>query len=181
MAERLNPEFSEIVVSCVTELSNDLGFPSSKLPDERQVAISKDECIASAIGYSSPQIKGSVTVLSPKSLLAKSHPNLQMEMPVGDQEVEDWIGEISNQLLGRIKNKLLKFGATVSMATPSVLAGNAMVPKEPKEGASSTFKFQSEHGSLVVTVNAVLAPGYKFEAVGESATSAAKEGASMLF
>lgn len=181
MKEQIDPKFAETILSCIIELSQDLYFPCQQLPEGQEMKVSKEESIAAAIGYSSPEIKGSVTVISTKGLLKQSHPNLQMGMPVGEQEIEDWVGEVSNQLLGRIKNKLLRFGTSVAMATPSILVGNSLVSKAPRSGSRISFKFESDQGVLGVVVDAILAPGYKFEIIETSAANPEKEGASILF
>jgi len=181
MEDKLHPIFSNLVISSVLELSQDLSFPCQQMPSDTKVAVSIDEALAAVIGYSSPEMKGSVTVISTKSLLRKSHPNLQMEMPVGEQDLEDWIGEISNQLLGRMKNKLLKFGTTLAMATPSILMGRSLISRQPKDGSRLSFRFESELGALAVTVDVVLSPGYVFQAKEAISSTAEKEGASILF
>jgi len=181
MTEEIDPKFAETIMSCIIELSQDLSLPCTEVSNEQDAHTSKEESIAAVIGYSSPEIKGSMTVISTKELLKQTHPNLQMGIPVGEQEIEDWVGEISNQLLGRVKNKLLKFGTSVSMATPSILAGTSLASRSPREGSRIRFKCGSDLGSLGVVVDVIPAPGFKFIIVDSSNSATKKEGASILF
>ena len=38
----------------------------------------------------------------------------------------DWVGELGNQLVGRFKNKLAKYGHLIDMGLPSVICGKEL-------------------------------------------------------
>ncbi len=67
---------------------------------------------ASILGFSGEKMKGSVVISCQRPLLDKSHPNHSMGMPVSEPDFTDWAGEITNQTLGRIKNKLATAGVS---------------------------------------------------------------------
>lgn len=136
-------------------------------------------CFASVLGYSGDLMKGSIVISCQKTLLEKSHPNIAMEMPVGDAEVLDWIGEIANQMLGRLKNKVTQAGVKFSMSTPTTVSGRSMQVTIPKDGFALKQCYTGPHGELIVHLLTVVDPSVKFDAV--QPTSVAAEGGSILF
>lgn len=73
--------------------------------------------IAGAIGFTG-DMKGSVIVASRESVLAK--------LAAADVDVADWAAEMANQLAGRLKNKLVRAGVRMSLATPVAVRGMRM-------------------------------------------------------
>jgi hypothetical protein len=73
---------------------------------------------AAIIGYSGAALKGTV-------MLAVSREGLSATRPVGDDD-RDWLAELSNQLLGRVKNQLFRHGVQISMSTPLVIRGERL-------------------------------------------------------
>jgi hypothetical protein len=60
----------------------------------------------------------------------------------------DWIAELSNQLAGRVKMKLMACGANVRLTTPLTLSGIQLTPL-PRLG-QDPMSFRSERGSALV-------------------------------
>jgi hypothetical protein len=60
----------------------------------------------------------------------------------------DWIAELANQLIGRVKLKLLTCGVTVTMTTPLTLSGVQLTPL-PRLG-QEPLVFESQRGSALV-------------------------------
>jgi hypothetical protein len=55
------------------------------------------------------------------ALLVSLHPLGITEIPTAD--LEDWCRELNNQLVGRVKNKLLRYGVVVALGLPVLLRG----------------------------------------------------------
>src|SRR5688572_29747735 len=75
---------------------------------------------AATIGFSADEVRGMLGLGMDAATLS--------QLTVLDREgqiasAEDWLGEAVNQLLGRLKNKLIRYGVTVSIAVPNVLRG----------------------------------------------------------
>ncbi len=86
------------------------------------------------IGFTGDDIRGTLLIAMDNDLLAAT---LQQDAsPSGDTDTavfRDWIGELSNQLLGRVKNLLLRRGSTITLSIPLVLRGEHLSPL-PREG-----------------------------------------------
>jgi CheY-specific phosphatase CheX len=73
------------------------------------------------VGFSGEEMRGTL-------LLGTSREPLGRTSPANDSSLREWIAELSNQLLGRIKNKLLTRGVNLHLSTPIVLRGEHISP-----------------------------------------------------
>jgi hypothetical protein len=112
-------QLHDILVVSASALFRSSGIPASyagtvpyrQAPWAEHVAI---------IGLGGVQLRGSLVLSIPSSLLRKSH-------PVGSTELEDlldWLGELSNLLLGRVKNRLLAYDVTVELSSPVTISAS---------------------------------------------------------
>lgn len=75
---------------------------------------------AAIIGFAGEGMAGSLA-------LSTSHECLVALAKLGNTEMsEDWLGELSNQLLGRVKRRLAPHGASFSLGTPVVITGDRL-------------------------------------------------------
>ena len=58
------------------------------------------------------------------SLLGAVHPMAGSDLQQAD--LEDWSRELNNQLLGRLKNKLLPYGCELALGIPTVVSGDQL-------------------------------------------------------
>ncbi|MDH5674949.1 MAG: chemotaxis protein CheX [Myxococcales bacterium] len=79
--------------------------------------------LGAAIGFAGKGLRGSLVIALPQELAARLSP-----MPSAGQgfNVADWVGELSNQLLGRLKNKLVGLGVELWSGTPAVVEGQRL-------------------------------------------------------
>jgi CheY-specific phosphatase CheX len=102
------------------------------------------------VGFSGDQMRGTL-------LLATSKEPLGRTSPTTDASLREWIAELSNQLLGRIKNKLLVRGVTLHLSTPIVLRGQHLAPLSRAELVP--FAFTCDGGFVCVWFDVELKPG----------------------
>ena len=66
---------------------------------------------------------------------------------------DSWIGEISNQLVGRLKSALLSYGIVIRLAIPMVLHGLDIKVRQ-SDSQLIQYRCDSEHGGACVWVDA---------------------------
>ena len=88
----------------------------------------------------------------------------------------DWVGELANQLVGRLKVKLLSRGATIALSTPVVLRGMRLCPL-PRSGLEP-LSFLTPHGRVVVWVEVEAEDGISLDT---EVTPVASEGDLLVF
>ena len=110
-------------------------------------------------------------------LLAGGEGPIHASCPQGGR-VRDWIGELTNQLVGRVKAKLLSRGIEVALTTPIILSGARLQPVP--RGALRPTVFDSATGSVLVWIEAEA--GGKLELGCEPMPSSTEaEGGILLF
>jgi hypothetical protein len=65
-------------------------------------------------------MQGTAVMGCDTAFLEKTYPNFDPEDPAKEALLHDWLGELSNLVIGRIKNKMLPFGVTLKLNPPSV-------------------------------------------------------------
>ena len=124
--------------------------------------------LAGVMGFVSERLLGSC-------LLAGSHDVLMATAPK-DARPRDWVGELANQLVGRLKSKLLGHGVTITMNTPVVLSGISLCPLPRTEVAPTVHSTPA--GQLLVWVEIDVDPQFTW---GEPLDLPATEGGLVVF
>ena len=65
-------------------------------------------------------LRGMLVLSLPPELLARSHPGA----PAVPTDFIDWLSELANLLLGRIKCRLLAHGVTIELSTPLIVSAS---------------------------------------------------------
>ena len=97
--------------------------------------------------------------ISGTCLLAGTLGPLQASCPESGR-ARDWVGELANQLVGRLKSKLLRRGVELIVTTPVVLSGVRLEPLP--RGPLVPATFSTDSGTIVVWVEVDTTPGYGF-------------------
>lgn len=131
-------------------------------------AIDQNALLSGVIGFSGPSIRGTCI------LAATSKPIMESN-PVGSSP-RDWIAELANQLIGRIKNRLLEEGVEVYVTTPVVLRGEHLAPM-PRLALLPQL-FTTEGGNVFVWIEVETDPDFE---LAPRCAPAAREGEALLF
>jgi CheY-specific phosphatase CheX len=105
---------------------------------------SSENVMSGVMGFVGTRLRGTCLLSSAKSTLDAS-------CPAGNR-ARDWIGELTNQLVGRLKTKLIARGVEVFLTTPIVLTG-AHIRPVPR-GLLQPTRFSSATGGVLVWVEA---------------------------
>lgn len=95
-----------------------------------RVALDHDQGLtelAAVIGFSGESLRGTVGLTATLEALTATHPSTLAGDPTTPRQLEDWLGELANQVMGRIKAQLRRRAVTVWMSTPIVLRGISIV------------------------------------------------------
>lgn len=164
-------------VKTFTEL---VEYYAGKRPDvDRCKTDPSGETIAGIIGFADQGIRGSVLLLCSKSVLsdfAGQHQSINTDRP-GELSM-DFLGELTNQVAGRLKNQLIKYGITLEIALPMVMSG-----REIEAGCIGVCQLMHRakwpEGELHALLCSEVEPGIKLQSKGENGV--ATEGTMELF
>ncbi len=102
--------------------------------------------MASAIKFSSPELTGVLTLCMPSEVLE------QLVTLPQSLKARDLIRELSNQLMGRIKNRLLQCKVTLTTSLPTTSHGE-VIDQQSKSGRMRIYPFRALRGELFVVVD----------------------------
>lgn len=111
---------------------------------------STEPLLSSVMGFVGEHLRGTC-------LLACERGPLEASCPPGGRS-RDWIGELANQLIGRLKVKLLAYDIDVALTTPIVLQGIQIQPLPRAEFEPAMFS--SSSGVLIAWIEVEVASGY---------------------
>jgi hypothetical protein len=89
-------------------------------PGTSRWAASDERLLSGSIGFVGQRIRGTCLLAAAESPLMASLPE--------HGTLRDWVGELTNQFVGRLKTKLLSRGVEVYVTTPIVLSGIRIQP-----------------------------------------------------
>jgi hypothetical protein len=148
-SQRISSTIEEMTAAACVELF--LAYDVALSPAVSTTWGTSDEPLISAVmGFVSPQVRGTC-------LLVCERGPVESSCPKGGR-IRDWIGELCNQLVGRLKVKLLGHDIEIGLTTPVVLQGIRLQPL-PK-AALEPAVFGSSEGTVLVWIEAETAPGF---------------------
>jgi hypothetical protein len=119
-----------------------------------------DVSVAVAFSYAADSVQaGRLTLSMPSAVLE------QMRGPDGAVVKLDWARELGNQLMGRVKNRLLPFDLRLTIGALTVLDSTALERQLQNGGSVRIYTARSLRGTLVVTLQG-LPEEYKLVYVG---------------
>jgi len=159
----------DLLVECAGALfsayNSPLTFTGTTTTPESQSFV-----LSGVIGFAGTDLRGTLLLAMTSGLLEDLSPS--------SASMRDWIAELSNQLLGRFKNQLLRFGTEIYATTPSVLRGELLTPLRPR-GALAGHRFESTRGTACVWLDTEIREGFS---LGTPAADVAQaEGESLFF
>jgi hypothetical protein len=158
----------KILVECASALFSAYNSPLTyrgMTPSESETFV-----LSGVIGFAGSDMRGTL-------LLAMTSGLLEDLSPIS-ASMRDWIAELSNQLLGRIKNQLLRFGTEIFTTTPSVLRGELLTPLP--RSALAGHRFESARGVASVWLDTEIRDGFSL-GTPVAGDVAAAEGESLFF
>jgi CheY-specific phosphatase CheX len=96
--------------------------------------------LVSVVGFAGREISGSLVLGASSEPLLRSNPTQAPQ--------RDWIGELANQLLGRVKNKIARHGIEIYAVPPSVVSGEHLAPVT-SVGDFAPLVFSTPGGGIV--------------------------------
>jgi len=128
-----------------------------------------DEVMFSGVmGFVGDRVRGTCLLAAPQGTVEAAAPK--------DASARDWVGELANQLVGRLKAKLLARGATIALSTPVVLRGVKLSPLPRTDVAPVVF--ESAAGKVLVWLEVEIEDGFQ---LGEERALKASEGELLVF
>jgi hypothetical protein len=147
-------------VSCV-ELMQHYGIDARPRSAEK-ASESPVEVLVAGVDFKGRELRGTVALWAAQSVLretTRQAPGLGENAPL-----QDWTCELTNQLAGRMKNKLRNYGVSLNVNVPRLLHGSDVADLE--QGLQ--HRFSCDFGSLSAYLDVLIAPGFVLTELAES-------------
>lgn len=164
--------FDELLVTCTTDLFGARGIELSRTSD-----LDTPIEYAAIIGFASDEVRGMLGLgMYPSTLerLASKHAG-------STASLEDWLGECVNQLIGRVKNKLLGYDVVITLALPTVLRGVHLRFLSTGPSGLWTYSFASVGGPICVWCDVRHADDFVLTPTSDPEMKGTDEGELLLF
>lgn len=111
----------ETLRTILAEKASELFVDYGVTPSDATGDPSTESQLCGILGFTGDRLCGSVMISATKEAVACSN-------PIGDGATRSWVAELTNQLVGRFKNALLRGGIEVAMSVPVVLTATQLTP-----------------------------------------------------
>ena len=165
--DQLASHVADLTAGCCVDLFAAYGVALN--PSHAEFIVSDEVLLSGVIGFFSPDLRGTCLLVGNRSPIELSSPQ--------KQHTRDWVGELTNQLVGRLKRKFLGFGLEVALTTPVVLSGLHLRPMP--RGKLTPRVFSTESGSIMIWLEVEAEPGFEFGPAISDSTSV--EGEVLMF
>jgi CheY-specific phosphatase CheX len=107
--------------------------------------------VAGVVGFHGPSIGGSLTLAVPVAVY-----DLMTNRQAHNTTYSEWVYELTNQVMGHIKNRLIQFQVKLRTHVPIVLSGAALERHKRRTADEVVYRFGTLREEIVVAVDASL-------------------------
>ncbi len=168
MSENNNEILGKVVAECVEKVFDayDTALESVDIADPGHEVVA-------VIGYAADEVRGGLALGITNDLAKRT-------MPTPDTPLYDWAGELANQILGRVRNKMLSYKLDIQISTPVVLHGLGVQVAPPGHEGVKVASYKSGTDVVQVLLEARFEQGFELPEKNEE-EGAVDEGEMLLF
>lgn len=172
--------FDTVVEESLRDLMEQYGAQVVNLEPIDPPAPRDAERLAGVIGFVAADFAGTLVIETTNDVVRESLPTIVDDEKSHESAYRDWIGELSNQLLGRTKNRLLRYGVSFHMSPPTTLTGTRLNLTPTGARTMQWLRVTLGTGTMDLMVDLRCASDLRFTE-DDSADSAQDEGDLVLF
>lgn len=135
-----------LVQSSIVELFRNYAIAVAPTQRSSRLPASLVQFLAGVGSLSAPGINGALTLLIPLEVVADAS-----DEGVRPSNELDWVRELTNQILGRLRNRLAQYRTTLQVGAPTATRGGA-VRKETFQNPYAVYAFRALRGELFVVL-----------------------------
>jgi hypothetical protein len=147
---------NELYVQACSALLSAYGLVVGVREQDGGAGASNKASYVSFLGANGEGISLSSTLKIERDLVIILHP--LGPTGVTQPDLEDWCLELNNQLVGRVKNKLLPYGPVVNVGLPLLLTGTDVSAVIAPKSEVHRYFVESADGQIALTLATLIAP-----------------------
>jgi chemotaxis phosphatase CheX-like protein len=173
-------EFQQYLVNAALDLFRGYGVAVEHSMGGADVSIQGPSVMA-VIGYAAPSVRGALLLLTSRAVTATLQPIEIRSGPPDEASLRDVLGEFSNMLIGRVKNRLVTRDVAPLLSTPTTIFGDRLELPVPTSGMSAWHRFASPVGDIFARLDATFDAEFSLGQVEKTAPVPLAEGEMILF
>lgn len=146
---RAHEVFRAEVHDALVELAEHCGLVVERSGHAETPTEPRGHQVAGIIGFAGEGFGGTVAIRASSSVVRRCLPSAAEVSP---GELGDCIGELSNQLLGRAKNKVLRFGVRFGLTPPTYAVANELLVLGCDPQRTSWIEISTDAGPMLAMV-----------------------------
>lgn len=115
-----NKALEDVIQEALRELLEYYGHGAASEVRAAPRAAPPRAAFAASLGFTAEVLRGTLVLIAPEDAVARVLPPELARGDISPDRLADWAAELSNQLVGRVKNKLLRYRIVVSLSVPTV-------------------------------------------------------------
>lgn len=120
----MRDEERAIFAGALAEITGEMWRSAAPLP--RAGGAAAGPVMVASIGLAGACFRGALVLRATPAFFRAVYPPELRKTALTSSEVIDWAGEVANQLLGRMKNRLARLGLDFHLSTPTVVMGDRL-------------------------------------------------------
>jgi len=174
-ADKLN----ELYLQAAHDLLSIHDIPGDPISQEELAAPNMRSSYVSLLGAIGEGIALSSMIKISRQLLTVLHPF--GTSGASDADFADYCRELNNQLVGRLKNKLLRYGASLTLGLPVLLTGTDVAAVRAPDATLHENSINTARGRIFLILETIVDPDLELEEIELTEDEAMLEGAVALF
>lgn len=155
-----------IIDTCSRELFAAYGVELTRVSDPRTTG---ELMLCGILGFAGAELRGAIVIAGGETPFVRTN-------PIAGLSHRAWCSELTNQLVGRIKNDLIARGVEIHLSLPVVLGGSHIAPLPRRE--LPPLAYRSGDDVLCIWMELEHDPDL---VLGEPVHTVADEGSALLF
>jgi len=172
MSSEAKRSLDRLVADCCLQLFSDYRLEIEASDPGALPTPNRQFLLSGIIGFTSRHLRGAVVLATTQEPLEKTN-------PATNPSHRDWICELANQLLGRVKNQLLARGVEIFASTPIALRGEHLSPVLQQSLIAELFI--AGGGVVCVWMDCEVDAGFELPVSGHFEAAPVSEGETLLF
>lgn len=155
------------------------GVPLERVGPSPALSITSLDAVG-VIGFSGEDIRGTLVIATSVALATRTcPPSTAATLPVRDR-VRDWMGELCNLTLGRVKVSLARYGQNLGLSTPVAFTGEHLRLGAVQRNRTRAWDFRCADGDVRAWIEVELDPQVRLRLADDPGV-ALVEGEPLLF
>jgi CheY-specific phosphatase CheX len=174
-------ELQQYVVDCAVRVFESYDVGATYVVGDTAASL-RGHAVMAVVGYASPSMVGAVLLLAPRAFVEALVPEELRRRPVReDVALRDVLGEFTNMIAGRLKNRLALHDLEPLLTPPTTVFGDDLALPAPVSGLSAWHRFETAHGNIFIRFDAAFDATFSLSRADASKEPSVHEGEAIVW